>query len=212
VLSEGDAMKKMMWSGGVSLALAVVLVATIGVTTPAPVTAESGARVCGYLLMPLLTGAPAKQDAYVVKNMAIMVEVPQDGDSLCDKGLEQILNGIKKDPKASPYYKGKLKLNNEKHVYDQWVYFEDGRCEKMGEYFGGAVNSKDICESGHPKGGMDRVSNSEGTHHSYTWTLAFYKMDSTGTVLGCDGKPASQTNAPCKETTPVLTKVTTSKK
>lgn len=50
-------MKKVIWSVGVPLALAIVLVAAIGVTTPAPLTAESGARVCGYLVQPLLPGA-----------------------------------------------------------------------------------------------------------------------------------------------------------
>lgn len=188
-------MKKVVWSISGSLALAIALVVGMGVAAP-PLTAESGARVCGYLVQPLLPGAPA-QDSSVVQNVALMVEVPEGDSSMCNHAMDEIEKEITSNPQLAPlkqYYNGDVNITNTK-AYNRWVYFKKATCETIGGYFGGKVGNNDICEGGHPKNGMNRLSTSDSTYHTYTWTLQF--KDTT------TGKPLSAS---------VLTKVTTSTK
>lgn len=215
-------MRRLFVVGGFAmLTVLASVVATLSATSAgngtdnlAPVTREAGARMCGYIIMPLMTDGKT-----VAQNLAILAEVPEDDGSLCDKALPKIRDEIKTNPKLanlSKYY-STVKVTGEDiangAAKNKWVYFENNKCETVGDSFGGKVGNNDICESGHPLKGMDRLSKSEATHHVYIWTHAFFSQDpATGAMLGCDGKPASQTNAPCKLATPKLTKQTISKK
>lgn len=207
-------MKKVIWTVGVSLALAIVMVAAIGVTTPARVTAEAGARLCGYIIMPLL-----QDNKTVVQNLSIMVEVPEGDSFLCGQALPEIRKEIKTNPALASLakYYSEVRVTGEQinpgTAGNKWVYFTTATCENVGKSFGGQVGSKDICEGGHPQNGMNRLSTADGTFHSYVWTYAFYKLDpATGSLLGCNDKAASPDNPPCKLPAPKIAKQTKSKK
>jgi len=211
-------MRKLLWSGG--LAVVTVLVATLSATsainekiTVAPVTPEAGARLCGYIIMPLM------KSGAVVQNLSIMVEVPEGDSFLCNKALPEIRDEIKNNKALAglKQYYSETRVTGEQinpsTAGNKWVYFTTATCENVGKSFGGQVGSNDICESGHPKKGMNRLSTADGTYHAYTWTYEFYKKDPvTGAVVACDGTPPSATNEPCKQDPPLLTKTTTSKK
>lgn len=214
-------MRRLLWLG--SFTIVTALVATLSATAAAdrtdnvaPVTPEAGARLCGYIIMPLL------QSGAVLQNLSIMVEVPEGDSFLCDKALPEIRDEIKNNKALAglrQYYKDpQVRITGEQinptTAGNKWVYFTTATCENVGKSFGGQVGSNDICESGHPKKGMNRLSKADGTYHAYTWTYAFYSQDpTTGAVLDCAGKPASETKAqPCKLEAPLLNKMTTSKK